>query len=389
MKVKNSKLIIYFIFFVFLVYGCIESARTATISSVIEENGLTYALGGTVITAYFIGYTISNFIMGIVAAKIGSRKVLVIGFVFFLIGTILYIIGNIAILLVGAFFTGIAGGAIAVSGNHIVVQADPENKGRNLNWTSLFHSIGSMVMPFYCSFLYATSISWKIAYITILPFIAVAIIFSFIIAFNKKDKNIHTTETKDNAQVKNKLPVSKGLVLLLGVVFLYVFSEVGIITWLVEFLTTQKGVSLESASRYLSVYFMLVMAGRFVGGVIIDRIGYEKSIIIMAFLAIITIAIGIITHEFSGVLLALSGLFYATIYPTGIAIISTLAPNNTQQAIGIYCASGGIGGILSGYLMGTIGDIFGMSVAMWLIILFLVGVIICAFAISYIKRKAV
>ncbi len=387
MTSKHSKRIIYLVFFAFLIYGCIESMRTATLSSVIEENGLSYSLGGTIVTVYFIGYTLSNFIMGALAKRIGSRKVLMIGLLFFLAGTALYILGGVAVLLIGASLTGVAGGAIAVSGNHMVVQADPENKGRNLNWTSLFHSVGSMVMPLYCSFLFAADVGWQIAYITVLPILLLAIAFSAASAFKKRPIKIQPIAENTEHKANHGLSANKGLVLLLLMVFLYVFSEVGLITWLVEYLTTQKGVPLEDASRYLSAYFMLVMAGRFVGGVIIDRIGHERSIVIMAALAIVAIAAGILTKDFSGLLLALSGLFYATIYPTGIAIISSLAPGNTQQAIGIYSACGGIGGMLSGYIMGAVGDMFGITTAMWFIILFLVGVILSTLAISFVNKK--
>ncbi len=383
MTVKKSKGIILLVFFAFLIYGSIESMRTATLSAVVAENGLSYSLGGTIVTVYFIGYILSNFVMSTLAKKIGSRKILLLSLVLFLVGSVVYILGGLTSLLIGIFITGVAGGAIAVSGNHLVVEADPDNKGRNLNWTSLFHSVGSMLMPLFCSFLFAANISWTTAYLSVLPFVGLAMVCAFFPAFKKSaptqqvvvDEPVETTTTQ-------RFTPNKGLILLLVMVFLYVFSEVGLITWLVEFLSTQKGMSIEDASRYLSAYFLLVMVGRLVGGVVIDRIGHEKSIVIMSAAAILFIAAGILTNDWSGLLFAISGLFYATIYPTGIAIISTLMPKNTQQAIGLYSACGGIGGAVSGYLMGAVGDLLGISFAMWFIILFLVGVIVSTLLIK-------
>ncbi len=386
MASKKSKIIIFLVFFAFLIYGSIESLRTATLASVVEENNLSYSLGGSIVTVYFIGYILSTFVMGALAKRIGSKKVLLMGLGFFLIGISIYILGGIAILLTGAFFSGVAGGAIAVSGNSLVVEADPENKGRNLNWTSLFHSVGSMLMPLYCSFLFATNASWTVSYISVMPILVVGIILTSIIAFGKKEIK-PMKESIEKADGKKKMSINKSLIFLLLMVFLYVFSEVGIITWMVEFLNTQKGLSLEVASGYLSGYFLLVMLGRLLGGVAIDRIGYEKSIIFASLLAMAAIAAGIIANDFSAVLLALSGLFFSIIYPTGIAIISSIMPKNTQQAIGLYSACGGVGGAVSGYLMGSLGDVLGIASAMWAIIVLLACVIISTFAIIVFNKK--
>ncbi len=313
MASKKSKIIIFLVFFAFLIYGCVESLRTATLSSVVEENNLSYSLGGSIVTVYFIGYILSTFIMGALAKRIGSKKVLLMGLGFFLIGISVYILGGISILLTGAFFSGVAGGAIAVSGNSLVVEADPENKGRNLNWTSLFHSVGSMLMPLYCSFLFATNVSWTVSYISVMPILVVGIILTAIMSFSKKEiKSVK--ERIEKADEKKKISINKSLIFLLLMVFLYVFSEVGIITWMVEFLNTQKGVSLEVASGYLSGYFLLVMLGRLLGGVAIDRIGYEKSIIIASLLAMLTIAAGILTNNFSAVLLARYRACFSLLY---------------------------------------------------------------------------
>ncbi len=60
---------------------------------------------------------------------------------------------------------------------------------------------------------------------------------------------------------------------------------------------------------------------------------------------------------------------------------------NTQQAIGLYSACGGIGGAVSGYLMGSLGDVLGIASAMWAIIVLLACVVVSTFAIIFFNKK--
>ncbi len=155
-------------------------------------------------------------------------------------------------------------------------------------------------------------------------------------------------------------------------VVVYVAAEIGLASWLVEFLQKEKSQSIVISSMFLSLFFGLVMVGRFVGSFLVERVGYLKSMLIVSIAACASLAIGIVGPPSTILFLPLTGLFFSIIFPTATAAVSDLQRENVGTALGLFFAFGGVGGMLGPWLIGLLSDWLGITAGFGLVLVYCV-----------------
>jgi fucose permease len=142
---------------------------------------------------------------------------------------------------------------------------------------------------------------------------------------------------------------------------LYVATELGLAAWLVEYLIQQKGIDQTTAAYYLSGFFACIMVGRLVGSLLVERIGYLRSVLLAAVGALLCILAGLFAPPALAFCLPLSGLFCSIIFPTMTAAVSRLHPQNTGTILGLLFTAAGVGGALGPATMGVASDFLGIQ----------------------------
>ncbi len=94
----------------------------------------------------------------------------------------------------------------------------------------------------------------------------------------------------------------------------YVAAEVGIASWIVEYLEEYRGLSISLSSWALSLFFGTIMLGRFVSSFIVEKVGYIKLMIYSITLAIVCLIIGTQGGLSTSFFVPISGLFLSTIF---------------------------------------------------------------------------
>jgi fucose permease len=175
---------------------------------------------------------------------------------------------------------------------------------------------------------------------------------------------------------------NKELILFSILMVSYVAVEIGIASWIVEFLQKVKGFSVVKSSLFLSLYFAFLTAGRLLGSAFVDRIGHIKILRIVSVSSVLIMTLGIFTPSSFAVILPFTGFFFSIMFPTLTASAAERHNENRGTVFGILFFFAGLGGMIGPWIVGSIADISGIKVGMATVILFPVIMSVVLFLIS-------
>jgi FHS family L-fucose permease-like MFS transporter len=121
--------------------------------------------------------------------------------------------------------------------------------------------------------------------------------------------------------------------------------------------------SLETAGILVTVYYLLIMAGRFVGSALMSVIKAEKMLVVLGIFGVVLMLISMVTHGQIAIWsLVLCGLANSIMYPTIFALgIAELGPM-TSEGSGVITI-GNVGGAVIPPLFGLLADKVGIQYA--------------------------
>ncbi|MGE4283559.1 MAG: sugar MFS transporter [Clostridia bacterium] len=356
-------------FFAFLAFGFIDNLKGPTITPFLKDLNFSYSQGGTIIFIGYIGFVIATLTTGIVSDMVGRKAGIFIGLTSLFIGTIAYgLLSYFWFLAIAMLFLGFGLGSIDLGTHSIIVDIHRQSKGRYLNLLTFFYGAGAMIGSFYAGQLIRMNFTWRQVYLYSLILIVVVLTYFMIVKY-PKDNNVSESK-KRNLIDSGKSAFTKETCLYYLLIASYIGIEVGIASWMVEFLQKVKFQSVGISSLFLTLYFGAIMIGRFFGSFLVDFIGYLKSILIVSLAAACCILIGIFGPSTLVFFLPLSGLFLSIIMPTSVAAVSGLHPDNTGIILGISFTFVGIGRMVGPWIIGIFSDLLGIKLGFSMTIVF-------------------
>ena len=355
-------------FFAFFLFGFADNLKGPTLPALLRDLGFSYSQGGTLLMAVYVGFLVATLFTGVLADSAGQKTVLMVAGACLLVGMGAYSLLRSFWLLTGAMVVlGLGLGALEVGGNTVIVDLHAEQKGRYLNLLALFHGFGSLFAPFYAGQLLAAGLSWRLVYQ--LGLILVVLLPLYLLVWKYPGSAAAGAPGTDWHNLRQSVltPKMLGFYVLVAV---YVAAEIGLASWLVEFLQQVKGQSVAISSAFLSLFFGGVMVGRFVGSLLVERVGYLKSMLIVSIAACACLTLGILGPPAAIVFLPLTGLFFSIIFPTATAAVSDLQRENVGTALGLFFAFGGVGGMLGPWLIGVFSDWLGITAGFSLVLVY-------------------
>jgi FHS family L-fucose permease-like MFS transporter len=144
-------------------------------------------------------------------------------------------------------------------------------------------------------------------------------------------------------------------------IFLYVGAEVGIGSFLVNFMEQPHiaGLSVDTAAKYLSLYWGGAMVGRFIGSALLSKIRPGRLLAFNACVVAVLLATAILVSGPTAMwcLLAI-GLFNSIMFPTIFTLAIDGLGKHTGAGSGILCMAivgGAIVPVVQGFLADHIG----------------------------------
>lgn len=310
-----------------------------------------------IITMLISGGTIVSSLMSDRLTRKFGTKILTVASVFL---TVIALFGfsfanNFSMLIVFAIPYGIGAGAIDAALNNYVAL---HYKAKHMSWLHCFWGVGTIVSPFVMGYA-LTSSTWNNGY-RIVGFmqLVIAIILLLTLSVWKVNEDVVSTISEDVGLFK-ALRV-KGVPFLLLGFLAYCAAETTTMQWASTYFVEVKGISIERAASFASLFYIGITAGRFISGFITDKLGDRKMILLgssVLIVGILTLAIPSSSYELAFASFIIIGLGCAPIYPCIIhSTPYNFGAKNSGVIIGIQMASAYLGATFMPPIFGVLGN---------------------------------
>lgn len=308
----------------------------------------------SLLTAFLqLGFAITNIAGGILSDRMPREKVLLSGC--FCIGSAALFFGLWPGYLLNLLITtsmGIGAGLVQSGSNALLVGLYPDRKGAILNLHHTLFAVGSLIGPLIMGNLITHHVPWQYGFGSLgLVFWSLCLFFSF----TKGSVAVSPSKTS-LVQVRNLLQERDFLVLLM-VCFLAIGAQFALLFFAVTFLKEAKGFSIGFASISLSIYLILLGAGRLTCSWLSLRLRSSTIILALLVFFLATLTVTWQGEEWvSATALILSGLACSGIFPSLLALTGTLYENVAGTALGILAMMSGLGGMSVCWITGLISE---------------------------------
>jgi fucose permease len=280
-------------FYSFFVFGFTDNLKGATLPTLLSDLGISYSLGGTILMGAYVGFIIATLFTGILAdTMIGNKAVIILAGVLLIIGILGYSSFTAAGgLVISMGVIGLGLGSIELGANSIIVDIHATAKGRYLNLMSVFHGLGSMLAPLFAGWLLVSGLSWRTVYRWDLVLVGLMVLVFILLPYPHVSK---TEGHKIDLLHVGRTAFTRPMGWFYSAMAVYVAIELGLATWLITYLQDVHQISTGASAVYLSVFFGLVMLGRFLGSFVVERVGYLRSVLYATIGATISIGLGVL-----------------------------------------------------------------------------------------------
>ena len=377
----------------FFMWGFCTVLNDALIPHLQSIFSLSFLQASLIQLAFFTSYFIFAQPAGWLVERIGYQRTMVVGLVVMAAGALLFLpAASTAIygVFLGAQVVLAAGVTLLqVAANpYVTILGPPETAGSRLNLTQAFNTLGDTVAPYFGSMLILgraavetvpTDAAGVAAYhvrqasTVRLPYIVIAsilIILGVAIALFRFPRLEVTRDFRPGDMDSKGDSIWKHPHVWLGAIaiFIYVGAEVSVGSFLAKFISDPAigGMSLESATKMVTFYWAGMMAGRFAGSYVMQKVASHKLLAAAGVGGFLVVLAAVLTsgHVAMWFILAV-GLFNSIMFPTiftlGVAEVGPL----TGRASGLL-VQGIVGGALIPVMMGKLADTYGIHLALLL-----------------------
>ncbi|AQT69796.1 L-fucose permease [Anaerohalosphaera lusitana] len=329
-------------------------------SDAVKENYELSNVMATLLSFFvFIAFAVFSVPGGLLAARIGKKKLLLLGLGLNVVAMAVpcFIVPNFALLLACIFALGVGTTFLQVAGNPIMHDVSAEgNYGRNLSFAQGFKGIGSTASTYLVTAIAGIALFSSMGWRGVFPFFALLMAGAFIWVACIKVKE---TQPDTPPNIGSSLSLLKKPVFALAVlgIFLYVGSEVCMARFLKPLLENM-GLSADKATSFgPGFFFLLLTIGRLIGGAVLNFMTSRTFFRVSAAMGLagaIILTTGVSSIAVVGV--ALAGFGFANIWPMLFSITVEKDPERGSELSGLMCMAIS-GGALIPLLMGKFVDL--------------------------------
>jgi fucose permease len=255
---------------------------------------------------------------------------------------------------------GIGQGAVDSGLNNYVAN---NYSSRHMSWLHCFWGLGATLGPFIMTKTLAADKSWRQGYSTI-AFIQIALAAILLISLKlwkkeKQDRNKEAIETSSNI----KKSTFKSIAPWIGIFIFFIYSgtEFSVGLWANSMLIESRNIPKATAGIWISYYYGSLMIGRFITGIIVNKLGNRKLVRMGLLVGITGVLLVFIPSAPTATMIGLMfiGLGFAPIYPCMMHETPRRFDEETSNAlIGFQVGAACIGGSI---ISGSIGIILSKN----------------------------
>jgi len=387
--VENYRAPLAMVTTLFFMWGFLTCLNDILIPHLKAIFDLNYAQVMTVQLSFFGAYAVFSIPVGWIVERVGYKTTMVGGLLTMALGALLFIpaasapsfpLFLAALIILAAGIT-----ALQVAANPYVALLGPaKTSSARLTMTQAFNSLGTFIAPWFGGVLILATAAKSAAEIAQmnaselqayrieqassvkLPYmiIAVALILLAIVIGRFKLPHIPEAEGGHAAEKGEHDSILRHRNLVLGAlgIFCYVGAEVSIGSFLVNYMHEPNigNLELETAAKFLMVYWGGAMVGRFIGSAVLSRIPPRVVLGFNAVMAALLVCTSMATSGYFAMgSMLLIGFFNSIMFPTiftlgieGLGVLTGEASGLLNTAI--------VGGAILPWIQGFIADRLGI-----------------------------
>ena len=366
----KNKYLVSIILLTFFVISFISNIIGPIIPDLIRTFHLSLTLVSLLPFAFFIAYGVTSIPAGILLETFHEKKVMLMAFGLATIGSLLIVLSpHYLTALLSLFLIGSGMAMLQVVINPLLRTAGGEENYANYSvWAQLIFGFASFLSPLVYQFFIGIHLPWLSLYIL---FIGISVIMMFITLSTHFPQVKLSDEEKPGAiAIHLELFKNKQVILYFLAMLCYVGSEQGIATWISQFLQTYHGLNPQTdGANTIAYYWGLMTAGGILGIVLLKLLDSRIVLVAFTFLAMMALAFALYGNATMALIaFPLIGFFASVMYP----IIFSLALNSVTEHHGSFAGiivTGIVGGAIFPFIVGGIGDIFGLKTGMSILFL--------------------
>ncbi len=338
-------------FLAFILIGANDGALGVLIPSIRTFYHIDNVTISWLFLTFSIGYLSASFNIGLLMAKLGERRFLLLGMALFMLGAGLFSLQPpFALFLCTGTLLGFSVGIIDAGLNAHV--ASLPNNATLLNYLHAFYGVGALLGPLVAAGLLALRFGWQATYLVWLC-LALLIFLGFWLAFKHQ---LQPVSSGRNGNVLFDTLRLRSVWLVALFLFFYTGVEVSLGNWNYSFLTVARSGPALLSAWIVSGYWLGLTLGRLTLANLAPRLGVRR----LMTLCLSGVVLGLLLAWFipnlwgAALGLCLVGFCLGPLFPTAIALMSQLAPSRLlPSAIGFLASFGSVGVAFFPWLAGN------------------------------------
>ena len=366
---KNKQLVSV-ILLTFFVISFISNIIGPIIPDLIRTFDLSLTLVSLLPFAFFIAYGVTSIPAGILLETFHEKKVMMMAFGLATLGSLLIVLSpHYLTALLSLFMIGSGMAMLQVVINPLLRTAGGEENYANYSvWAQLIFGFASFLSPMVYQLFIGIHLPWLSLYILFIGISAIMMLITLSTHFPQV--KLSDEEKPGALAIHLELFKNKQVILYFIAMLCYVGTEQVIATWISQFLQTYHGLNPQTdGANTIAYYWGLMTAGGVLGIVLLKLLDSRIILVAFTFLAMISLAFGLYGNADAALIaFPLVGFFASVMYP----IIFSLALNSVTEHHGSFAGiivTGIVGGAIFPFIVGGIGDIFGLKTGMSILFL--------------------
>ena len=398
---KKNPLLVSLILLIFFVISFLTNIIGPLVPDIIKSFDLSLKMASFLPFSFFVAYGLMSVPSGFLIENYGEKKIMLMAFLISSIGAFLFSnTGTYSFYLISLFLIGTGMAMLQVAINPLLRTIGGEKEfAFNSVLGQMFFGLASFISPLVYSYIInnvndqaessnliiSLLNSIKIPEMEWISLYWIFAIISFIMVIIISQIKLPIVEKKEDEKVgalqTHLTLLKKPIVLLYFIaIFCYVGTEVGVANWISQFLETYHDINPQiQGAKTVSNFWGMMTLGTLLGLVLLKFIDSRKVLIINSIISILALLVALFgTSQQALIAFPVIGFFIATMW----SIIISLALNSVSDSHGSFSGilvTGIIGGAFIPFIVGAIGDVFGLKTGLLFLIITLLFILSIGF----------
>lgn len=345
--------------------GAIITLLIALMSPLSIRYGVSTSTISTLLTARAVGNVSSVYFSGNASDKIGKKKMILFGLIFyfvFLIG--MMITSNFYVALFLSLIAGIGHGFMDSPSMSMLIDIFGDHSGPAMSVVAVFFSGGGVMSSFIVGRLLANSLDFRIIFIVYLVIASIVAIIAYSATYPKRQ--VREIKKTDDSSEKDKKILLKTAIFLALISFTFAAATAILMTWISTYTFEVQGLSIENSLAMLSFLQLGSVIGAVVFAVILTRVHSTKIIIANGFLAVISLVIFLNLSNNGVILIMIAGAVLSIVFSLSLNVVGELFIENSGQATGFIATASMSATMIVTFITGRLLPVIGVESIMWI-----------------------